>query len=163
MLTSLINLDQRITDWFYGGRVLPGAWENILYSLASVFIYALPVILLVLFFRNYRDRLNSIKIFLAVVITWQIITKYLGTFLYNTYGFRDRPFAEYSSVKEFLFEQPTKAFPSDHSAVIMVVALSLFGYKYPRLAWPFLILGLTSSLARVVIGFHYFGDVGISF
>ncbi|HUD20500.1 MAG TPA: phosphatase PAP2 family protein [Candidatus Saccharimonadales bacterium] len=155
----MLTLDHTITNWLYGGRVLPHGWENLLYGLASFFVYLLPVILIVLFFKNYRDRLNSIKIFLIAVVSWQVLNKSIGSFLYNHYGFRNRPFADYGGTKEFFFEQPQKAFPSDHAAVLIAVALSLIFYRYPKLGWVFLIGGVLSSLARVVIGFHWFGDV----
>lgn len=126
--------------------------------MASGLIYALPVILVVLFFRSARDRLVSIKLTLGAVLAWQVLSSSIGGFLYNHYQFRDRPFAS-MGLQELLFERPQKAFPSDHAAVVMVIGLGLIYYKYPKLGWVFLSLGVISSLARVVIGFHYFGDV----
>lgn len=156
-MLTLLTLDQTITNYLY----FEGASEvlrNTVFTIASGFIYALPIILLVMFFRSHRDRITSMKIFLAVVIAWQVFSRLVGEVLYSSYGFRDRPFAG-RGLNELFLEQPEKAFPSDHSAVIAVVVLTLFIYKYPKLGYVFLIGGIASSLARVAIGFHWFGDI----
>ncbi len=154
---SILGLDNSITFSLYHQFSNPLA-EKLLYYSASVFIYLLPVLLVYLFWRGGRDRVNSVKIFLVAVLAWQVFSALLGHYLYSRYGFRDRPFAVHG-LQEFFFERPQKAFPSDHAAVIFGVMLSLFAYGYRRLGWIFLIGGTLSALARVVIGFHYFGDV----
>lgn len=155
---SLLTLDQRLTNWLYIGNQASPATERFLFTLASVFIYLLPIILLYLFFRSRDDRAKAINVTAMAILSWQILSKFLGSFIYNHYGFRDRPFASHG-LTEFLFEQPQKAFPSDHAAVLMAVTLGFFYYRYPKLGWLFLIGGVLSSLGRVVIGFHWFGDV----
>lgn len=156
-MSNLLLWDQNITNYLYfesASELL----KNITLVMATGFIYILPIVLVVMFFRSYRDRITSMKIFVGVVIAWQGLTKITGDFLYGSYGFRERPFAE-NGLSELFLEQPEKAFPSDHSAVLIVVILLLFVYKYPKLGYVFLIGGITSSLARVVIGFHWFGDI----
>lgn len=155
---TLAKLDQIITFWLYRGDAIGPGLEKAFYGLASLFIYLLPVILLVMFFRSYRDRIQSIKILLATIITWRVLSSLVAGLLYGQYGFRDRPFAEYG-IQELFFEQPAKAFPSDHAAVLMVATLLFFYYRYPKLGWLFLIGGVVSSLSRVVVGFHWVGDV----
>lgn len=155
---NLLELDHRITFWLYRGDLLSPTGQKILFFIASGVIYILPIILLVLFFRSAADRLASLKIFLSAIVAWFVLNKTIGNFLYNNYHFRDRPFVE-RGLHELLLERPQKAFPSDHSAVIMAVIFALFYYRYPKLGFFFLIAGVISSLARVVIGFHYFGDI----
>lgn len=155
---SLLQLDDRITFWLYRGDQMSQAAQQGLFFMASGLIYALPILLAVLFFRSIRDRITSIKLTLAAGLAWQVLSSSIGGFLYNHYQFRDRPFTS-RGLQELLFERPQKAFPSDHSAVIMAIGLGLLYYKYPKLGWAFLSIGIISSLARVVIGFHYFGDV----
>lgn len=155
----LLELDKSITFWLYRSETLSAQGEKLLYFVASYFIYSLPLIVLYLFFYSYKDRLNAIKIFIFSVFSWKVISLLVGTILYGVYEFRDRPFASLG-IQELLFEQPEKAFPSDHAAVLATATVCFFYYKYPRLGWLFLIGGvLISSLARVAIGFHWFGDV----
>jgi undecaprenyl-diphosphatase len=155
---SLLQLDTTITLALYQVDRFSKLWQNIFYLAASGVVYILPLTLLWLFFRSHRDRINSVKIFLIAIFSWQVLSGLLGEFLYGKYGFRDRPFAD-NGIQEFFFERPTKAFPSDHSAVIFSIILAFFYYKYPKLGWIFLVLGVLSSLARVVMGFHWAGDI----
>jgi membrane-associated phospholipid phosphatase len=155
---SLLQLDDRITFWLYRGDQMSQAAQKGLFFTASGLIYALPLLLAIFFFRSARDRIASIKLALAAGLAWQVLSSSIGGFLYSHYHFRDRPFTS-RGLQELLFERPQKAFPSDHSAVIMAIGLGLIYYKYPKLGWVFLSVGMISSLARVVIGFHYFGDV----
>ena len=156
-MATLLGLDQTITEFFYYSSASEGL-QRAIFVAASVFIYIIPVVLFVMFWRSHRDRIVALKIFTAAILAWQVFSNFLGQFLYDGYGFRQRPFAQ-QGFKELLFERPEKAFPSDHSAVIATVVIGFFVYKYPKLGRVFLILGAVSSLSRVVIGFHWFGDV----
>jgi len=155
---DLLTLDHRLTfSLFHWGSSNP-ALQRFFLIVASVFIYLLPIILIWLFFRSHGDRLRSVKIFLVAVLSWQVLAQLLGSWLYTAYDFRERPFAAIG-LQELFFEQPEKAFPSDHAAVMFGVMAAFFGYKYPRLGWLFLIGGLISSFGRVAVGFHYVGDI----
>lgn len=153
----LLQLDQKITNVLYLEDATRLS-QLVAFSVASVPVYLVPVILLVLFMRSYNDRRVAVKITVAAVLAWQVFSSGIGSVLYQTLGFRDRPFAQ-QGFAEFLFEQPQKAFPSDHAAVLAVVALGLCYFRYGRLARLALFLAIISSIARVVIGFHWFGDV----
>ncbi|MEX2361629.1 MAG: phosphatase PAP2 family protein, partial [Patescibacteria group bacterium] len=149
--------DQKITFLLYLESIDP-TLTNTIYFIASGFVYVIPIVLLVMFWRSHRDRIVSMKIFLAALLAWQGLTTVVGDYLYTHYLFRDRPFTG-RGIQELFFEQPHKAFPSDHAAVLMVVIVAAFAYRYPKLGYVFLIGGVLSSLARVVIGFHWFGDI----
>ena len=153
----LLNLDKTLTFKLYVADKLSTFGLHSLYAVASYFVYLLPIILLVLFFKNPRDRINSAKIFLSAAIAWFVLNYSIGYLLYH-YGFRDRPFAS-KGVAELLFERPQKSFPSDHAAVLFAVMLAFFMYKYPKLGWLFIVGGAITCLARVMIGFHYVGDI----
>lgn len=156
-MSTLFLWDQTITNFLYLEAASQSV-KNVLFAIAGGFIYVVPIVLLWMFFRSYKDKLISMKIFAGAVIAWGVFTKLTGDILYTNFGFRDRPFVE-NGLSELFLEQPQKAFPSDHSAVLAVVILSLFIYKYPKLGYLFLIGGVASSIARVVIGFHWFGDI----
>lgn len=158
-MNVLLTLDNQITyelyDW---GNRYPLIQRLFLY-VAVVAVYALPVVLLWLFWRNQSaDRRSAIKMFLAAIVVWRGLSNWLGAWLYDSYGFRDRPFAD-RGLQEFFFERPEKAFPSDHAAVLTVVAALLFVYGYRRLGWYFVVALVLTVIGRVVVGFHFFGDV----
>lgn len=159
MLNTLLGWDHSITFFLYRSGALSPFVERLFYSVATFFIYLLPLILVYLFWRGGQDRVNSVKIFLSAVIPWFILTSLVGGYLFTHYGFRERPFATLG-IQELFLKRPDKAFPSDHATVLMAVTLAFFAYGYKKTGWLFLIGGvLLSSLARVVVGFHWFGDI----
>src|SRR5689334_19660103 len=120
MLHTLLSWDHGITFWFYRSGTLSAGVEKLFYSLATFFIYLLPLILIYLFWKGGQDRVNSVKIFLAAVIPWLILTTLVGGYLFSHYGFRERPFATLG-IQELFLKRPDKAFPSDHATVLMAV------------------------------------------
>jgi membrane-associated phospholipid phosphatase len=155
---GILAADNTISLALYRWGTADPTRQNLFLLAGSVFVYLLPLVLLWLFFQSQADRLKSVKIFLAAILGWQVLSNALGTWLYSVYAFRDRPFAV-DGIQELFFEQPEKAFPSDHAVAMLAVSFACFGYKYPKLGWLFLVGGLLSSLARVTVGFHYVGDV----
>lgn len=154
---TLLALDQNLTEKLYHFTQNSAVNQRVAYDVATYLIYLLPILLLALFWKK-DSRVESAKIFLMTLVTWVGFNKLIGNFLYGHYGFRDRPFAHHG-LSELLFEQPQKAFPSDHAAVFMFVTLALFYYKKPRWGWIFAGAMVLSSLARVAVGFHYVGDI----
>jgi len=154
---SLLTLDQNLTESLYRLTRDSSANQHLAYVIATYLIYLLPIVLLVLFWRQ-QTRVESAKLFVMTLVTWQGLNKLLGDFLYGHYGFRDRPFASHG-LSELLFEQPQKAFPSDHAAVFMFVTLALYYYGHKKWAAVFLVAMILSSVARVAIGFHWAGDI----
>ena len=156
---SLLSLDNSITNFLYIAPHLSSFWQDILYGVASVFVYLIPIILLVLFFiRSKNDKVNSVRLFIGSVFTWQILNRVISDITFNDYGFRMRPFADHG-IKEFFLEQPGKAFPSDHASFIAAFTFLLYFMGYKKLGNIVLIGGIISTIARVGMGFHYFGDV----
>lgn len=133
--------------------------QTLLYAVATAFVYVIPIVLIYLFFfRPANDKIKAIKIFLFTVFAWQVLSNLLGEFLYGQYGFRDRPFS-LEGLREFFWERPEKAFPSDHATVLFTFAFASLTYSYKKLGWLFLGGAVVSSLARVFLGFHYVGDI----
>lgn len=156
---TLIELDELISGAVYLYTVnIPGVHPLFL-VLGAAPIYALPILLLVLFLRNRGfDRRSAIKLFFAAILAWQVLANAVGSFLYGQYGFRDRPFAS-TGATELFFERPEKAFPSDHASVLIVVTMLLFAYGYKKLGWVILVGTCLTVIGRVGIGFHYLGDM----
>jgi len=155
---TLLELDRSWTSqlYLYNSSIASVRWA--VAAVAIGFIYTLPVLLVWLFFSGQQLRIISAKIFIGTLLAWQVLSQLIGSWLYGAYAFRDRPFAD-RGLQEFLFERPTKSFPSDHAAVGVVVVLLLFYYGQRRLGWFFLALVLLMSLARVMVGFHFLGDI----
>ncbi|MEK7534849.1 MAG: phosphatase PAP2 family protein [Patescibacteria group bacterium] len=154
---TLLEIDQNLTNILYELTRTDPKLQGIVYLIATYLIFLLPVVLVWLAYKPMWRNV-SLKIFLFTIITWQLISKNAGEFFYNQYNFRDRPFA-FSGLKELLFEQPQKSFPSDHSAVLLFVTLALFHYRQRTWAWIFLVVTVLSGLSRVSVGFHWIGDV----
>lgn len=154
---SWLSLDQSLTESLYLMSVNDRTVQFIAVGLGAAFVYLIPLVLII-FFSQRKNRLISVNIFLATVFTWQGLNNFIGTLVYNQTGFRDRPFVS-QGLLELFFEQPQRAFPSDHAAVLMLVTLALFHYKKTAWGWVFLVGTLTSGLARVVVGFHHIGDI----
>lgn len=154
---SLLTLDQNLTETFYSLIRDNIGLQRVVYDVATYLIFLLPILLVFLVARP-NTRYIAAKIFGVTVITWQVFSKLVGEFFYSQYGFRDRPFA-FGGLRELLFEQPQKSFPSDHAAVLMCVTLALFYYRQKSWAWVFLAVTVLSSLARVTVGFHWAGDI----
>jgi undecaprenyl-diphosphatase len=156
---NLLELDELISGAVYLYTVnIPGL-HSLFLVLGAAPIYALPLLLLGLFLRNRAaDRRSSVKLFLAALLAWQVLSNAVGSFLYGQYGFRDRPFAS-TGATELFFERPEKAFPSDHASVLVVVTILLFAYGYKKLGWVMVAGTFLTVVGRVGIGFHYLGDM----
>src|SRR3989344_6814785 len=154
---SLLTLDQNLTESLYGLTRDNIGLQRVLYDVATYLIFLLPIVLVLLLVKP-NTRYMAAKIFGVTIITWQVLSKLVGEFFYAQYGFRDRPFA-FGGLKELLFEQPQKSFPSDHAAVLLFVTLAVFYYSQKSWAWIFLAVTLLSSFARVTVGFHWAGDI----
>lgn len=157
LMNYFLSLDDLITNALYL-QDANLAVTRFLYIFASVLIYALPILLIWMAIRSSNSRIVAVKIFLAAVVAWQGLSSAIGNFLYQGYGWRERPFAQLG-YDELLFEQPAKAFPSDHAAVLFVAVMLLYYYGYAKYARWLLVVALVVSLGRVMIGFHWFGDI----
>lgn len=150
-------MDQNLTEEMYRFTRDNLALQKIAYIFASYPIFLLPIALVWLVWQK-TSRWVAVKIFIGAIFTWQVMSKLAGELFYTQFGFRDRPFA-FAGIKELLLEQPQKAFPSDHAAVLLFVTCALFYYRQKTWAWIFLVATLLSSIARVAIGFHFVGDI----
>jgi len=148
------ELDRQITEFFYRGS---SSHQAIYAWIAQLTIYLVPVILLVMLIFP-RTRLASLKIGGAALIAWLIFSQLIGYVCFHYWGFRLRPFAG-QGLSELFFERPDKAFPSDHAAVLAALTAGLFIYRQKKLGWLMLVVALVGSLTRVMIGFHWAGDI----
>jgi len=58
-----------------------------------------------------------------------------------------------------LFHPPTYSFPSDHALFLAFIAAFLFINGYKKIGWMALTITLIISISRIIIGFHWPGDI----
>src|SRR3990167_7784608 len=129
---TLLTLDQSLTNTLYDLTRNNSELQQLIYAVATYLIFLIPLMLVWLATKP-TTRLLAAKMFTGAIITWLVINKLTGQFFYNQFNFRDRPFA-LTGVKELLFEQPQKSFPSDHAALLLFITLALFYFasEIPR-------------------------------
>lgn len=181
-MDNLINLDQHIFSWFNSSVGLNQIFDWLIKIIAVYAVYAVPVVMLFFWFKPSLSLLNShqtkhihlrgasgqtriflINLFVGVIISWQIIAKYLGEWI-------NRPRPEtFAGAKEVFFHPPTYAFPSDHALFFAFITtyLYLWGLSaeasakagYIKMANIALVATILISLARITGGLHWPGDV----
>lgn len=154
-MSWLLSVDENLTRSVsvVGNEAALVKWP--VYTLASVPVYLVPIVLLWLFI--FKSRSLATKCFLAGVLAWQGLNSTIGSYVYGHYGFRDRPFAS-EGLTELLFERPIKSFPSDHSALLAAIVCYLWLAGQKKIATWLGGFALLTMLARVMIGFHWVGD-----
>ena len=152
----LEQIDILVSNWLFIDPLNdPSRWLLLIAGSASV--YLIPLILLVEFFYR-RHRLSALKATVIGLVAWLLVSIPIGEYLYSQFGWRERPFFALG-LQEWLLETPAKAFPSDHSALLMAITLVYFSSVHRRLAGWLLALTLVAGLGRVMLGFHFVGDV----
>jgi undecaprenyl-diphosphatase len=154
----LINLDRNI---FYTLNSLvnkSAGVDEIIKILAVYLVYLIPLAMVFFWIKSVikkdtKDESFLLQLFIFSVISWQVIAAFLGKIIN-----RARPF-DYAGVKEVVFHLPSYSFPSDHALFLAFVTTYLFLGKYNKLGYVSLAITITVSLARVIGGLHWPGDV----
>lgn len=119
---------------------------------AEYLIYALPVILIIVWFV-LKDKKPALRALFSVILAWPILSLIIGKLVD-----RPRPF-EVGQIRELVFHRPSYAFPSDHAAALFAVAFSFWFSGYKKLATAIFIFALVISFFRVASGLHYPTDI----
>lgn len=120
---------------------------------AEYLIYALPIILIALWFWNNSAKKIVLRAGLAAVIAWPIFASIIGHIIN-----RSRPFS-IIGVRELVFHRPDYSFPSDHAAAIFAIAFSFWFSGYKKLATAIFITGIVTSFFRVATAIHFPSDI----
>lgn len=154
---NVLVADQKVLFWLNNSILGKHPVVDSLFVFWGVyFVYALPVIMLVLWFVYPQKRLSLALSFGACLISWFLITKLLVP---NFIWFRPRPDLELIGLKEVFFHRPSYSFPSDHATALLAITLGLYVFKWRRAACWMLIYSLVILFARVVIGVHFPLDI----
>lgn len=150
MMQTIQNFDTQLMVPLVNYFSIHGGIFNKIF--AEYAVYALPIILLVLWFA-LKDKYVSMRAFFAVIIAWPIIAQIIGKIIY-----RPRPF-EAGVIQELIFHRPTYSFPSDHAAALFAVAFSLWFSGYKKIAYAMFIYAIIICFFRVATGIHWPTDI----
>lgn len=133
-----------------------GSWEWLFVFLAKYIIYILPVLFLVLVFRekDIRKRFYLLGVtVLAEILGRGIITE-VTRFIYK----RQRPFEALGINSPLASVDPSGSFPSGH-AVFMFILVFVSFFIGRKWGWIFAGLAIVSAVSRVIVGVHWMTDI----
>jgi undecaprenyl-diphosphatase len=125
-------------------------WDHIFEAFTSYGFYLCVLVLVIMALRQ-STRIAAICGFVAPCLAMGI--NFLIGLVYN----RPRPFVTYH-VHLLLPHDPDASFPSDHTAVAVAIAVSLWFYNR-KVGLPMFILAFLIGFSRIYVGHHYPTDV----
>jgi len=154
-MQGLINLDQKVFYWFNSFLERNDIFDFIVKVIAVYAIYLIPILFILFWFLQRREKTQKflLELFFVLVVSWQVIARAIGMIIN-----RPRP-DMFTGAKEILFHPPTYSFPSDHALFLACVTVYLYLSGYKKIANYSLIAMITIPIARVIIGFHFPGDI----
>lgn len=123
---------------------------------AVYLIYLLPLILIFLWFKYKHRRLEIFLSFVACLVAWLAITKFIVP---NFIWFRPRPDLVALGAKELLFHRPDYSFPSDHATALFALTFGFYTFGWRKVGNYFLAYTLIISFFRIAIGVHFPLDI----
>ena len=154
---NILNIDQQVLYWLNNTFLgISPLLDDFLVFLGVYLVYALPVIMLVLWFKYPQKRVQLALSFGACLISWFVITKLLVP---NFIWFRERPDLGLIGLKEVFFHRPSYSFPSDHATALFALTIGLYAFRWKKVGRWFLVYALLILIPRVIIGIHYPLDI----
>jgi len=151
MLLNIVQkFDQQVLNWL---NQLVEKWGFANKFFAEYLMYAIPLILLWLWFYDQKSKKVALRAFVAMMVAWPILGLIIGNLVH-----RARPF-ELGGVKELLFHRPTYSFPSDHAAALFAVTASFWFSGNKKLSYLVLIVAIVICIFRVATGLHWPSDI----
>lgn len=156
-MNSLISLDKHIFSWLNSLIGQSSVLDFIIKMIAIYTVYLVPILMLYFFYFYFRKDEKGRKFMLGILINsvfcWQIVAGIIGR-LVN----RPRPF-DVAGAREVVFHLPSYSFPSDHALFLIFLSVYLYLFGYKRMGIIALIITVIVSIARVIGGLHWPGDV----
>lgn len=153
---NILQIDQNVLVWLNQHLIgHSSALDFILKFLAAYLIYALPVVLLILWFTVPKKRSSLFLAVLGGALAWLLITKLAIPHIW----LRPRPDLAAIGAKELLFHRPDYSFPSDHATMLFGLTFGLYLFDWKRAANWFLPFAIVVTFCRVVIGVHFPLDI----
>ena len=119
---------------------------------AEYLVYIAFVLIVFIFWKNFKKDKNAIILLLLSLLTSLIIIRLVEYIFYEP-----RPFLTYS-INPLIYQPTDGSFPSLHTATITVLAISFFSIKrkYRQLM---IVPIFWTGFARVYTGVHFPGDI----
>lgn len=149
---TLIQLDQSLSASYSQFTDSHTVLAKLSIALGVGLVYLVPLILAFAWFAVSRKA--ALKAAITGLLAWEGLSKLVAHFVP-----RARPALSQIGTKELIFHRPDTSFPSDHSAFLMAVALSLYLSGQKKLGHVVLIIAILTGITRVGIGVHFPGDI----
>lgn len=155
MYQRLLNFDKSWLQSWNDFASKNKFWQDIFKFCSEYLIYSVPIILLVLWFYDFKNTKNKIVALSALLSAGMaaLISNLVGRFIN-----RPRPF-EMPNIKEIIFHRPSYSFPSDHAAVLFAITFALFFAGYKKIGYLMLAVSLAVVVSRIATGIHYPSDI----
>lgn len=154
---DILAIDQNVlvaVNSFFVGK--SDFLDKIVEFFAVYLVYALPIILLFIWFKYKNRRPEIFLSFLGMAVAWFVITKFIVP---NYIWFRPRPDLVAFGVKELLFHRPDYSFPSDHATALFGLTFGFYLFGWRKAGNYFLLYALVITFFRVTIGVHFPLDI----
>jgi len=152
----VLNYDEKLLLWL--NQALIGKsdlLDKVMIFLGVYLVYALPVILLLLWFLVKKQQRTLAFSFAGMLISWFFITKLIVPSIW----FRPRPELNVLGAKELLFHRPDYSFPSDHATALFALTFGLCFFGYKKASSWFLVYALIITISRISLGVHFPLDI----
>lgn len=154
---DILATDQNFLYWLNNAILGKSAVVDCVFVFLGVYlIYALPIIMLTLWFVYPKKRVPLTLAFFACLVSWLLITKFVVP---NYIWFRPRPDLGLIGLKEVIFHRPSYSFPSDHATALFAITFGLCAFGWKKAGSWFLLYTLLILIPRVVIGIHFPLDI----
>jgi undecaprenyl-diphosphatase len=154
---DILSVDQDVLYWLNNTFLGKSTFiDSIFVFLGVYFIYALPVIMIYLWFKYPARRVPLTLAFFACIFSWFVITK---SIVPNFIWFRERPDLGLIGLKEVFFHRPDYSFPSDHATALFALTFGFYAYGWKKVGNWFLVYTILILVARVTIGIHFPLDI----
>ena len=154
---DILAIDQQVLRWLNNVLIGKSAAADSLFVFLGVYlIYALPVIMIALWFVYPPKRVPLTLAFFACLISWLLITKFT---IPNYIWFCPRPDPGLIGLKEVFFHRPSYSFPSDHATALFALTFGLYTFGWKRAGGWFLLYALLILIPRVALGIHFPFDI----
>ena len=153
---NTIQIDQEALVWLNHALVGRSAFlDKLIVFLGVYLIYALPVVLILLWFFVKKQQRTLAFSFFGTLISWLVITKSIVPHIW----FRARPDFAAIGARELIFHRPDYSFPSDHATALFAITFGLYLFGYRKAANWFLLGSIVICIARVTLGIHFPLDI----
>jgi undecaprenyl-diphosphatase len=151
-MQNFIQFDEMLSRQF-STFVASHQWlSTLMIGIGVYLVYLVPILLLLAWFGLSRKA--TLKAAITGVLAWEGLSKIIAQLVDRT-----RPGLSQIGTKELVFHRPDTSFPSDHSAFLAAITLSLYLSGQKKLALITGIITILVGVARVGIGVHFPADI----